>query len=330
VDAKIRVAEGPAREFSTGATRQNASGKGMPVLTCPYADDELAKHFEGGAVVHGPRNWEKGLPVSEYINSLVRHINAFKRGETDERHDRAILWNAHCLVSTLAKLSVGLLPPELDDMPKYDCQPRHPQKVVTPIGKPGIGKSYAVPSEASRALNKFLSLGEPSGMGCDEALDRLTDIIAEEPEPYRVYVSHTIRGVNGVDATEEEMENNCLLAKAQMVSMRERCPGVDFYVPAEHEDFVHIAHQTGLLSEEQVLAVDCDIIDTCDCVLFLNTDNFFSRGMTVERAHAGASDVASMVFTHSTSTGKLYIGDEHPAMWINRNSQAAFKRGGGV
>lgn len=60
------------------------------------ADLELSKHFEDGAEKYGENNWQKGLPVSCYIDSAVRHYLKWRRGDTDERHDRAFLWNIVC------------------------------------------------------------------------------------------------------------------------------------------------------------------------------------------------------------------------------------------
>lgn len=54
---------------------------------------ELAKHYEAGAVKYGERNWEKGIPVHCYIDSAVRHLLKFIRGDDDEPHDRAFVWN---------------------------------------------------------------------------------------------------------------------------------------------------------------------------------------------------------------------------------------------
>ncbi len=117
--AGVKVEKGPRRQFSTGASRQNAKGKGTPVLVCPWAYEELAKHFEDGAEVHEPRNWEKGIPVSELINSAERHLIGIKKGLTDENHYRAFAWNAFVLLGTVARIRDGVLPESLNDLPKY-------------------------------------------------------------------------------------------------------------------------------------------------------------------------------------------------------------------
>lgn len=54
---------------------------------------EVAKHYEDGAKKYNERNWEIGIPLHCYIDSAVRHYLKFKRGDDDEPHDRAFLWN---------------------------------------------------------------------------------------------------------------------------------------------------------------------------------------------------------------------------------------------
>ena len=116
----IKKETGKTREFSTGAKKQPAAGKGTPVLVPGDAILEVAKHFEEGAAVHGDRNWEKGIPLSELLNSLERHLQQEKMGLTDESHDRAILWNAIVYMATKLRIVAGILPVELDDMPRYN------------------------------------------------------------------------------------------------------------------------------------------------------------------------------------------------------------------
>lgn len=54
---------------------------------------DVAKQYEEGAKKYAERNWEKGIPVHCYIDSGVRHYLKFLRGDTDEPHGRAFLWN---------------------------------------------------------------------------------------------------------------------------------------------------------------------------------------------------------------------------------------------
>ena len=62
---------------------------------------EVSKHMEDGAKKYGERNWEKGLPVSCFIDSAVRHYLKLLRGDDDEPHDRAFCWNMLCCLWTI-------------------------------------------------------------------------------------------------------------------------------------------------------------------------------------------------------------------------------------
>lgn len=57
---------------------------------------EYAIQLENGAIKYGPRNWQKGIPLDRYIDSGIRHYMKHLRGDNDERHDRAALWNMLC------------------------------------------------------------------------------------------------------------------------------------------------------------------------------------------------------------------------------------------
>lgn len=59
---------------------------------------EVAKHFEDGAKKYGENNWQKGIPSNCYIDSAIRHYLKFLRGDKDEPHDRAFVWNLMCCI----------------------------------------------------------------------------------------------------------------------------------------------------------------------------------------------------------------------------------------
>lgn len=59
---------------------------------------EVAKHFEEGAKKYGENNWQKGIPVYCYIDSAIRHYLKWLRGDKDEPHDRAFVWNIMCCI----------------------------------------------------------------------------------------------------------------------------------------------------------------------------------------------------------------------------------------
>jgi hypothetical protein len=73
---------------------------------------EVSKHFEQGALKYGENNWQKGIPTHCYIDSAVRHYLKWLRGDTDEPHDRAFVWNILCCIWTCKHK------PELNDYGK--------------------------------------------------------------------------------------------------------------------------------------------------------------------------------------------------------------------
>lgn len=59
---------------------------------------EVSKHFEEGAKKYGENNWQKGIPVNCYIDSAIRHYLKWLRGDKDEDHARAFVWNIMCCI----------------------------------------------------------------------------------------------------------------------------------------------------------------------------------------------------------------------------------------
>lgn len=72
---------------------------------------EAAIHYENGCRKYGERNWEKGIPLHSFIDSGVRHYLKHKRGDKDERHDRAFIWNMLGAIWTVENK------PEMIDIP---------------------------------------------------------------------------------------------------------------------------------------------------------------------------------------------------------------------
>jgi hypothetical protein len=97
----------------------------------------------------------------------------------------------------------------------------------------------------------------------------------------RIYLSHPIRGVKGKDATIQEMLENNQKAIEFGAKYRKTFPH-KIYVPAEHDEFVIIAYQKGYLTEEQILDIDCEILQSCEGVVFYNHELVMSGGMNTE------------------------------------------------
>lgn len=109
---------GKRQDFKTGAVRDIQSGKGRFDLLPPRAIKRLAQHYENGAVKYGDRNWEKGIPLSRMIDSAIRHLFQLLEGKTDEDHAIACVWNVMGIVEIQERIEEGIMPKELDDLPK--------------------------------------------------------------------------------------------------------------------------------------------------------------------------------------------------------------------
>lgn len=72
---------------------------------------DVSIHYRDGSRKYQPRNWEKGINLSSYIDSGCRHYLKVLRGDKDEPHHRAFLWNMFGLLWTHANK------PEMIDLP---------------------------------------------------------------------------------------------------------------------------------------------------------------------------------------------------------------------
>ena len=86
----------------TGKYRRLIDAAFLFIVDCTAFPDmhtavlEYAVHLEEGAKKYGDRNWQKGIPTERYVDSAVRHYLKYLRGDSDERHDRAFIWNLLC------------------------------------------------------------------------------------------------------------------------------------------------------------------------------------------------------------------------------------------
>jgi hypothetical protein len=109
---------GLRHEHATGALREpRGQGKGRFDLLPWVAITRLAKHYEAGANKYAERNWEKGLPLSSFVDSGIRHLTQWLAGDDGEDHLAAVLWNFAGLLWTEERIRAGRLPGELADLP---------------------------------------------------------------------------------------------------------------------------------------------------------------------------------------------------------------------
>jgi hypothetical protein len=130
----------------TGATRSDENGKGRPSLLPPWTILRLARHFEECSRPGGypERNWEKGIPLSRFVDSAFRHLEQWWGGDRSEPHEISALWNLLCLVETQHRIAIGLLPDNLDDRPTRTLTLKEPDHGVVESPETGGPNSNVV------------------------------------------------------------------------------------------------------------------------------------------------------------------------------------------
>lgn len=121
---------GKRLDYSTGAKRDVTEGKGAYHLLQVLALRRVAVVLEKGAKKYDARNWEKGIPMSRFMDSALRHLFQYLEGRRDEDHAGHAAWNILCMIQTEEMIARGLLPADLDDLPNY----------VPPDPAPGAAK----------------------------------------------------------------------------------------------------------------------------------------------------------------------------------------------
>lgn len=102
---------GERTQFATGAVRDMHEGKGAMWLLPFNAVLRLSRHYEAGAKKYGVMNWNKGILVSSFIDSALRHIAKYMCGCDDEDHLSAAAFNI------LGAMEMEQTKPELNDVP---------------------------------------------------------------------------------------------------------------------------------------------------------------------------------------------------------------------
>lgn len=98
--------------YDTGAVRESRTGKGRCDLIPPCVQLRMAKYYEDSITPEHPeRNWEKGMPTHQFIDSALRHIWKYLDGLIDEDHLAAAIWNLNGCMTMEEKV------PEMQDIP---------------------------------------------------------------------------------------------------------------------------------------------------------------------------------------------------------------------
>jgi hypothetical protein len=112
---------GKRQGFDSGSVRDTDEGKGQPSRISTLFLRKLAIHTQKGLSKYGDRNWEKGQPLSRYIDSMQRHLWSVQEGQDDEDHVAALAWNVMAFVHTKIMIDMGGLPKALNDLGDYSA-----------------------------------------------------------------------------------------------------------------------------------------------------------------------------------------------------------------
>lgn len=89
---------GKRQEFDSGARRDTQDGKPRYDLIPPAPLKRLAELYERGLQKYGEGNWTKGMPVSRYLASAMRHLEDWRQGDDEEDHLAAVIWNVMAIM----------------------------------------------------------------------------------------------------------------------------------------------------------------------------------------------------------------------------------------
>ncbi len=123
----------------------------------------------------------------------------------------------------------------------------------------------------------------------------------------KFYFSHSIRGKAGSDASHDVQVKNCAEAIRVADILRGLFPKLELYVPAENETFIRVAYDMGLLTIDNILDIDCKIINHQDGLLVYVPDgDELQGGREIE-------------YLYAVTTGKrvcIFHTPEEAANWI--------------
>lgn len=164
------------QEFPTGAHRSKATGKGRYDLASPWAEARVARVREAGADLYGDRNWEKGMPLSRFVDAAKRHIEQHLMGDRSEDHLAQARWNLDAAMHIETGVGVKFYPQAL-----CDCGPwahiTNPLDMEVP---PACARTDLFPEQTMQEF--VLQAGRPATDRWEltEKFHALADEIAQE------------------------------------------------------------------------------------------------------------------------------------------------------
>ena len=123
----------------------------------------------------------------------------------------------------------------------------------------------------------------------------------------KIYLSHAMRGKPNFALNTPKHNENCEAAMKIAEQLRKMFPKLYIYVPAESEPFVGAAYKKRYLNIEQILELDCIIVDQCDVVIvYIPEGDELQGGRKIEYDHAVATNKPVCIF-HTVEEAVDYI-----------------------
>jgi len=103
--------------YGSGATKESNQDKPRFDLIPIEPMFRVALRYTEGAKKYSERNWEKGIPVSQYVSSALRHLYQYLAGDRSEDHLAAVIFNIMAIMHHEEKIKKGVL-----DKSYYDIE----------------------------------------------------------------------------------------------------------------------------------------------------------------------------------------------------------------
>lgn len=150
---------GARMTYDTGAMREPSTNKGAYELVSPFALERIAIWYELGARKYADRNWEKGIPFNRLIQSAIRHLIRWMKGDREEDHLAAVCWNVMAMMHFEATGQAGAL----NNYPRYERIAPTVQPAPSPT--PEMKRAYqilAVDFDGCLCESKWPEIGAPN------------------------------------------------------------------------------------------------------------------------------------------------------------------------
>lgn len=79
-------------DFISGAVRSADADDVRLDLICPTGLLRLAAIYKEGSDKYGDTNWCRGIPISNLLNHLKRHLSLWEKGDREEDHLAKVAW----------------------------------------------------------------------------------------------------------------------------------------------------------------------------------------------------------------------------------------------